>query len=58
MKSKTKIFNYLIIVLFLMIFSVIFLSSNINKGLIQTSGSLELYYLIKPKQKNRVLTKL
>lgn len=42
MKSKTKIFTYVIMALFLMIASIFFSSSNIDEELVQTSGSLEL----------------
>lgn len=42
MKSKTKIFTYGIIALFLMTISVLFASINNNRVSIQTSGNLEL----------------
>ena len=42
MKSKTKIFTCGMMALFLMIASIFFSSSNIDKKLVQTSGSLEL----------------
>ena len=42
MKFKSRIFTYVTLVLFLMIVSIFFKSTDIDKELIQTSGSLEL----------------